>query len=299
MKIPKNNSAARETYVFLVRVMLIHTITYFLSGSLAAIILDYRTILNSPIIRDFMIGFGSASVFWGPFAQPIRGIILGLVLLPFRTFLSQEKHGWLYLWLIFIGVGILSTPAAAPSSIEGIVYSRLPLWYHLIGLPEMLVQTLAFSIITHLYLRHPSGILSSLPKSFERFLQALAGSCFAFIGYGVVSILYALIQKADINTGENLSLKVQGLFLAPFLCNLVIILMLGSNEGFRKMKLFIRFAAIWAINGASIGLYQAVFWGGADFGYMLIAPILPTIIIIAMLRRNTGLATVESRGPIG
>lgn len=75
--------------------------------------------------------------------------------------------------------------------------------------------------------------------------------------------------------------------------------MLGSNEGFRKMKLFIRFAAIWAINGASIGLYQAVFWGGADFGYMLIAPILPTIIIIAMLRRNTGLATVESRGPIG
>ena len=35
----------------------------------------------------------------------------------------------------------LGTPAAAPSSFEGVVYTRLPWWFHLVGLPEMLVST--------------------------------------------------------------------------------------------------------------------------------------------------------------
>jgi hypothetical protein len=27
---------------------------------------------------------------------------------------------------------------------EGVIYSRLPFWYHLIGIPELFLQTLAF-----------------------------------------------------------------------------------------------------------------------------------------------------------
>ena len=53
---------------------------------------------------------------------------------------------WLILWGLLVTIGILSTPAAAPSSIEGMVYTRVPMWYHLLGLPEVVLQTLAFSI---------------------------------------------------------------------------------------------------------------------------------------------------------
>ena len=60
----------------------------------------------------------------------------GLVLLPFRIVLAATRWGWLQLWLLIVGVGIVSTPAAAPSSIEAVIYTRLPLWYHAVGSPR-------------------------------------------------------------------------------------------------------------------------------------------------------------------
>lgn len=36
---------------------------------------------------------------------------------------------------------------AAPGSIEGFIYTKLPLWYHLGYLPDILLQTLAFSVL--------------------------------------------------------------------------------------------------------------------------------------------------------
>ncbi|MEJ2195355.1 MAG: hypothetical protein P8X73_10935 [Ignavibacteriaceae bacterium] len=49
--------------------------------------------------------------------------------------------------------GILSTPAAAPCSVEGLLYSKLLIWYHLIGLPEILLQTLTFSLVLTCWMR--------------------------------------------------------------------------------------------------------------------------------------------------
>jgi hypothetical protein len=40
-----------------------------------------------------------------------------------------------------------STALAAPGSTEGIIFTQLPLWFHFIGMPEILLQTLAFSLL--------------------------------------------------------------------------------------------------------------------------------------------------------
>jgi hypothetical protein len=267
--------------------MIIHSLTYFIAGMLASNIFDYRSVFELPIIRDYMVEFGTASVFWGPFIQPIRGLVIGLVLIPFRNFLASAKYGWLYLWLIFVGIGIVATPAAAPSSIEGIVYTKLPLWYHCFGLPEILAQTFVFCVFVYLYMRYPTGILNVMPPVFGIMLQSFAGACFAFIGYAVVSIIFAIIGNADINAESNMSLKVQGLFIAPFICNLAIIFFLNLDKSVSKLKHIVIFHITWLSNTVLVAAYQQIFLGGTNIIYAIIAPILPAIIITLSMKWQT------------
>jgi len=280
---------ARSIPVFLIRIMIIHTLTYFITGMLASNILDYRAVFALPIIRDFMVDFGSTSVFLRPFIQPIRGLIIALVLIPFRAFLAAEKYGWLYLWLIFVGIGIVSTPAAAPCSIEGLVYTKLPLWYHFFGLPEILIQTLVFSVLVYLYMRHPTGIIEALPPVYGLILQSFAGACFAFIGYAVVSIIFAIVGNVEIKAETNMSWKVQGLFLAPFVCNFIIITLLKQGKYLRTVNRKLLFLVIWLSNSIFVAAYQAIILHSTDIFYALIAPILPAMIIIAIVSNKKSL----------
>ena len=56
---------------------------------------------------------------------------------------------------LLVGVGILSTYAAGPSSVEGVIYTELPLKYHVFGIPEVFGQALAFSMCLVGWYRHP------------------------------------------------------------------------------------------------------------------------------------------------
>jgi hypothetical protein len=80
---------------------------------------------------------------------------MALAIYPFRKVILDNKRGWILLWGLFVAFAILSPAGAAPSSIEGIVYSVLPFWFHLIGLPEILLQTLALSFLFYLWEQNP------------------------------------------------------------------------------------------------------------------------------------------------
>jgi hypothetical protein len=277
-----NQNTPRSVRLFVLRVTIAHTLTYFVAGLLAATILDYRSAFEQPIIRDYMQPFGSASVFWGPVGQLLRGVIIGLVLLPFRHVLADTRRGWLYLWLLLVGSGIVSTSAAAPASIEGVIYTRLPLWYHVFGLPEMLLQTLAFSIVVHLYLRHPTGLLQALPSVWGVIVQALVGACWAFVGYALASILFALAAGADIAADSNTSLRTQGVFVAPFALNAAITLGVKLAAVDRRPGRVGVFVLVLASNAGAIALYQVLVLGGVSVAYALLAPVLPAAIIAAV-----------------
>jgi hypothetical protein len=109
-------------------------------------LLGYEDLFQRETIRDFMLPLNSHAVL-GVAMQPVRGLLFALALWPIWDVFIEKKRGWLYLWGIFLVFGILSTTGAAPSSIEGALYSKLPLWYHLLGLPEISLQTLTFSIL--------------------------------------------------------------------------------------------------------------------------------------------------------
>ncbi len=282
---------AKSIPIFLIRVIIIHTLTYMIAGLVASSLFDYRAVYELPIIGDYMVSYGEESVTWGPFIQPVRGLIIGLALLPFRRFLGNTRYGWFYIWLIMIGIGIVATPTAAPGSIEGIIYTKLPLWFHFFGLTEVLLQTLVFSIFVHLYLRYPTGIKKVLPPIFGVVFESFAGACFAFMGYALISILFAFINQVPITAEANMSLKTQGLFIAPFIANVLIIIFLKTMRFTRDLHPIITFLIIWLLNSICVAVYQQFVLEGADWLYALAAPILPALIIalIAAPKRTSGL----------
>lgn len=262
---------------FIVRTTVLHVVTYFIVGMLAAIALNYEALFEAPVIRDYMQPFGTGSLFIGPVVQVLRGVIAAVVLLRFRAVL-RDRLGWLWLWLLLVGIGILSTSAAAPSSIEGVVYTQLPLWYHAIGLPEMLVQTLIFSALVALYERHPGGILTVLPPVFDRLLRAVVVTTVAFVGYAIISVTFALVAGAAISADESLSLEVQGVFLVPLLANGAIAFHAGRRSPGARQRIIAGLVS-YGIGVAAIAGYQAVVTGGPNLAYALVAPLLPALIV--------------------
>jgi hypothetical protein len=280
------NESARPLS-FLVKVTIAHAASYFVVGIVAATVFDYESLFAEPVISDYMRGFGSVALFVGPLVQVLRGLITALVLLPFRSVLAT-RHGWLWLWLLLVGIGILSTSAAAPSSLEGVVYTKLPLWYHFIGLPEMLVQTLIFSVLVWLVARYPQGVLAALPPVFERIVRATVAASLAFVGYAVVSVLFALGAGAEVTAEQSLTLQVQGTFIAPFVLNGAIAFV--AARGLSPRNRLIAALASYVLGSLSIFLYQAVVMGAPSLLYALMAPILPALILWLLIPR-------ESRGP--
>jgi hypothetical protein len=271
----------RSAITFVLRAMLWHTVTYLLAGLVASRLLDYQWAFGQPVIRDYMKDFSSTGVGLGPWLQPVRGLIFGVVLLPFRATLSSQKWGWLSLWGLLVGIGIISTPAASPSSFEGLLYSRLPLWYHLFGLPEVLLQTLAFSVLLHRSLRPHDA--HSRPAWQQRSMAAVAGACFAFIGYAVVSIAFAFVVGDGLQTEGALRWQTQGLFIAPLLL-LAVLVWLGQAGTRPLQRWWVVAIVAWASNVVAILAWQALVMHAPGVSYALLAPVLPALIAAWMAR---------------
>jgi len=136
------------------RICATHTITYFVAGVLAFNLLNYEQLYSQTELRLLMRPTSSVWVAAGPGLQFIRGTLFALVLWPARAMLVEKS--WLVLWGLFAGLAILGTAGPAPGSLEGVVYTTLPLSRHLIGLPEVLLQTAAFSFLFVSWCRRPA-----------------------------------------------------------------------------------------------------------------------------------------------
>ncbi|MBN1242056.1 MAG: hypothetical protein JXA15_05030 [Spirochaetales bacterium] len=261
---------------FVVSVTVWHVLTYFVFGFIASNVFGYRELFELPVIRDYYRPFGSVANLLGPAVQVLRGLVFALVLLPFRKTLAESKLGWLWLWGLFVGLGILGTPSAAPSSVEGVVYSKLPLWFHAIGLPEIGLQTLSFSVLVHAGLT--GRRLGGAGKAGE-LLKALSVACVAFAGYTVVSIGFALAAGANVAEGGT-DLRVLGQFVAPLALSFAAALASG------RAGLVPTHAALYVLSAASIWAYQRFALGGANPAYVLLAPVLPVAISLLLNRKK-------------
>lgn len=155
--------AVKTILGFVARFTVIHFVTYFVFGLIFSTVFNYHALFALPEIAIFMRPTNSIWVRAGPLFQLIRGPIMALAIYPFRKVIFDNKRGWILLWGLFVALAILSPAGAAPSSIEGIVYSVFPLWFHLIGLPEILLQTLALSFLFYLWEQNPEEKKISIP----------------------------------------------------------------------------------------------------------------------------------------
>lgn len=136
-----------------VKTAVCHTVTYFVMGALAFNLLHYAEILKDPCSR--MRPITSPWVIFGPALQLFRGVLFASVFYPFREQLFGRRNGWLLIAWILIGVGILGTFGAPPGSLEGFIYTTIPIAAQMKGYLEIVPQALLLSLLLFAWVRHP------------------------------------------------------------------------------------------------------------------------------------------------
>lgn len=136
-----------------VKTVICHTLTYLVMGALAFHFLHYADSINKP--NSGMRHTTDPLVMLGPALQVVRGVLFALVFYPFREILFGRKNGWLLIAWILIGVGILGTFAAPPGSLEGFIYTTVPIASQVVGYLEIVPQALLLSVLLFYWVRHP------------------------------------------------------------------------------------------------------------------------------------------------
>ena len=137
------------------KTVIVHTITYFVAGILAYTLGGYEQTFSQPPLSYFMRPTSDPLVRAGPLFQPIRGVIFAAALYPLRNVLFAERRGWLTLWWLLLALGVLSTFGPAPGSVEGLIYTVIPPLTQILGLWEVLLQSLLLSVILFYWVNHP------------------------------------------------------------------------------------------------------------------------------------------------
>lgn len=183
---------------FVMRVTVIHVITYILCGIIFSYLFDYQTLFQLEKVQAYMRSYDGVSTLIGPIVQVIRGLLFGVILLLLRNVFVGKKYGWLRLWAIIVVIGIINIPGAAPGSIEGIIYTQIPLQFHLMMSPEVWIQTLLFSyfVAKPKNEKKPNRMIAANKTSFMTVV-------FAGIMFSLSGIVLALIIKADILAGTT------------------------------------------------------------------------------------------------
>ena len=124
------------------RTTIVHTVSYVVMGVLAASLLDYKSALARPDMACWMRQMSDPMIMAGPLFQPIRGVVFALVIYPLRDVVFSRRLGWLLLFWVLVALGVVSTFGPTPGSLEGLVYTVIPVRDQLAGYLEVVPQAL-------------------------------------------------------------------------------------------------------------------------------------------------------------
>jgi len=141
---------------FVWRVVASHLVTYFAFGLIASTLFDYRRLYAETDLRHLMRGTDTAWVAAGPSLQVVRAAVFAVVLWPIADRIVRAPHGALMLYGLMLGLAVFGTAGPSPGSLEGLLYTTLPVRIHLLGLPEVIAQTGAFSLLLVAWHRKPA-----------------------------------------------------------------------------------------------------------------------------------------------
>ena len=141
----------------LIKTVVAHTVTYLIVGMLAYTIFNYPRLFAETELRFIMRQTSDPLVKLAVIFQPLRGVIFGIFFYILRQSFFTESNGWFLMWIVLVGLGILSTFGATPSSLEGIIFTKYPLRIHIIGLPELLLQSFLLSFVVYHWVNNPEA----------------------------------------------------------------------------------------------------------------------------------------------
>ena len=135
-----------------------HTLTYFLMGALAAHFLHYEQIFNQP--NSGLRHFDDPLLILGPPLQIVRGLLFASVFYVFREQLFGRSKGWLRMAWMLIAIGILGTFAAPSGSLEGLIFTTVPVPAQMRGYLEIVPQALLLSALLCWWVNRPKRALN-------------------------------------------------------------------------------------------------------------------------------------------
>ena len=139
----------------IIKTAITHTVTYFIMGVFAFFVFDYPHLFAETSLKYIMRPTTDSLVMAGPLFQPIRGVIFGIAFFLLRRSFFEQNRGWLLMWVVLVCLSIFGTFGPTPSSLEGMIFTTLPLRLHLIGLPEVLLQSFLLSLIVFYWVTSP------------------------------------------------------------------------------------------------------------------------------------------------
>jgi hypothetical protein len=163
-----------------------HTVTYALVGMLALVIGDYASFYADTDLRFVMRPTTDPILVLAPTLQLLRGAMFGLLFYVLREPFFARQRGWLVLWAVLVGVGIVGTFGPAPGSLEGLFFTTFPLAVHLRGLPEVLLQSFLLATVLFYWVNHPH----------QRWLTWVMGLAFVLLAF-VFPLLGLLVGSSD------------------------------------------------------------------------------------------------------
>jgi len=137
-----------------IKTIVTHSVTYMIMGLLASTLLNYAGFFSESSLKVMMRPLDDPWVMAGPLFQPLRGILFGIGFYLLRDLFFTDQKGWWKMWLVLMIFGIFGTFGPAPGSLEGMVYTIFPLWIHLKGLPEIILQSLGLSVVLCWWIHH-------------------------------------------------------------------------------------------------------------------------------------------------
>lgn len=150
-----SSNLKKDIGIFIWRITALHTIAYFIAGLFAVRFMNYSVEFGSDIMANIMLPVDHWQVAIGLGLQPVRGVIIALVLLPFRSIILADK-GWIKLAFLILGLSYLSTIGPAIGSFDGYIFTKIPLRYHLLGIPETLIYIFIFTCFISVWYKNPS-----------------------------------------------------------------------------------------------------------------------------------------------
>jgi hypothetical protein len=138
-----------------VKASVTHTVTYLIAGLLAFKIFDYPRLFAETELRYIMRQTSDPVMKLGLLVQPLRGAIFGFAFVILRQSFFSDSGGWFHMWMALVCLSVLSSFGPTTTSIEGILYTKLPLRIHLVGLPEVLLQSFLLSFVMYHWVTGP------------------------------------------------------------------------------------------------------------------------------------------------